>query len=136
MGDEGVLWGSNADMSPFWEGCKKQELRFQKCRNCGHVRWPPAVICPRCLSQDKEWIMSEGRGTIYSFVVYHVAFHPAFKGSLPYVTGVVELDEGPSLITNIVDCDPSHLSCDMPVEVVWDHTGDGSVLPKFRPVAI
>ena len=71
---------------------------------------------------------------IYSYVVYHVAFHPAFESDLPYVTAVVKLAEGPYILTNIVGCDPSKLKCDMPVEVVWDDSSQEFNLPKFKPV--
>ncbi len=65
--------------------------------------------------------------------MYHVAFHPAFKSDLPYVTAVVKLAEGPFILTSIVGCNPSELECDMPVEVVWDDSSEEFSLPKFRP---
>jgi len=123
----------NADTQPFWEGCRTHRLRFQKCDSCGHVRWPASVICPICHSEETVWITSGGRGKIHTYAVYHVAFDPAFEDDLPYITAIVELSEGPRMLTNIVGCDPSDLMCDMPVEVTWDDvTGDFS-LPKFRP---
>ena len=124
----------NADTKPFWEGCQRNQLRFQKCRHCGHIRWPPSIICPNCHSPDTEWIVASGKGMIYSYVVYHVAFHPAFKSDLPYVTAIVKLTEGPLILTNIVGCKPSEIKCDMPVGVVWDDSIQGFSLPKFKPV--
>jgi len=124
----------NADTAPFWEGCRRQELRFQKCLQCGMVRWPPSIICPRCHAMDAEWIVASGKGVIYSYVVYHVAFHEAFQDDLPYVTAVVELEEGPRILSNIVRCAPHELRCDMPVEVVWEKVSREFTLPKFRPV--
>ena len=76
------------------------------------------------------------KGKVYSFVVYRVAYHPGFKGDLPYVVGIVELEEGPHLLTNIIGCNPEEVVCDMQVEVIWDDiTGDFS-LPKFQPVPL
>ncbi|MBW2310052.1 MAG: Zn-ribbon domain-containing OB-fold protein [Deltaproteobacteria bacterium] len=124
----------NADTASFWEGCQRQELRFQKCLQCGTVRWPPSIICPRCHSMDTQWIVACGRGVIYTYVVYHVAFHKAFQGDLPYVTAVVELGEGPHILSNIVNCAPHELRCDMPVEVVWEKVIRQFTLPKFKPV--
>ena len=124
----------DADSRPFWEACRQHKLVFQKCNNCGHVRWPAAIICPQCHSQDCRWIESAGKGSVYTFTVYHQAFDPAFKDELPYVTAVVELAEGPMLLSNIVDCDRADLRCDMPVEVVWDDVSEDCTLPKFRPV--
>jgi hypothetical protein len=125
----------NADTAAFWEGCREHELRIQKCGECGHLRWPPAFLCPRCLSGKTELVRASGRGTVYSYTVYRVAFDPAFRGDLPYVVALVALEEGPHLVTNIVGCDPSAVSCDMPVEVVWDDVTETVSLPKFRPAA-
>lgn len=124
----------NADTKAFWEGCRERELRFQKCAACGHLRWPPSILCPRCLSRDTRWIAASGRGTVYSYAVYHVAYDPAFREDLPYVVALVALAEGPHLLTNIVGCDPAAVACDMPVEVFWDVVTETLTLPKFRPV--
>lgn len=124
----------NPDTNPFWDGCKEHQLKFQKCQSCQHVRWPPSIICPVCYSNDTEWITSKGKGRLYTYGVYHQAFQEAFKEGLPYVTAVVELEEGPHLITNVVGCEPGEVRCDMPVEVVWDDVTAEFSLPKFRPV--
>ena len=133
MAYEKPLPRPNGDTGPFWEGCKEHQLRFQRCSSCGHVRWPPSVICPICHSSEMEWIVASGKGRIYSFVVYHVAFHPAFQNDIPYVTAIVKLSEGPRILTNIVGCNPSELKCDMPVKVEWDDITDKFSLPKFKP---
>ena len=124
----------NADTKPFWDGCNRHQLLFQKCRNCQHVRWPPSIICPRCYSYDTEWTKASGRGRIYTYTVYHEAFHESFRNDLPYVTSVVKLDEGVYLLTNIVGCIHEEIKCDMPVEVVWDDISEEFTLPKFRPI--
>ncbi|MCX7634979.1 MAG: OB-fold domain-containing protein [Syntrophales bacterium] len=123
----------NADSRFFWEGCQTHELRFQKCTSCGQIRWPPALLCPHCLSAETETIKAAGRGTVYSFAVYHTAFDPAFRDDVPYVVAIVALEEGPHLITNIVGCHPADVSCDMAVEVIWEDSPQGLTLPKFRP---
>lgn len=123
-----------ADTRFFWEGCRKHVIRIQKCGNCGHLRWPPAFLCPRCLSADTRLIDVSGRGTIYSYVIYHVAYDPSFKVDLPYVVAVVALEEGPHILTNIVECDPHKLTCDMTVEAFWDDVTETLSLLKFRPV--
>ena len=123
----------NADTKPFWDACRNHELRFQKCTECGHVRWPPSILCPLCYSNKTEWIHASGKGTVFSFVVYHKAFHPGFEADLPYVVAIVELQEGPYFLTNIVGCDPGEMSCEMPVDVVWEDITEEFSLPKFRP---
>ena len=124
----------SADTAEFWEGCRNHELKFQKCRNCGLVRWPPSILCPHCHATESEWRVSEGKGAIYSYVVYHLAFDPRFRDALPYVTAVVRLDEGPRILTRIIGCDPAQLQCEMPVEVVWWDVTDDIALPMFTPV--
>jgi uncharacterized OB-fold protein len=123
----------NADTKPFWDGCRNHQLTFQKCKDCGHVRWPASIICPKCYSQETQWIVAGGKGKIFSFVVYHQPFHPAFKEALPYVVAVVELEEGPHILSNIVECIHHQLKCDMAVKISWQDVTEGICLPVFRP---
>jgi len=125
----------NADDKIFWEGCREHHLRFQKCEECGLVRWPPSAICPNCYSRDTIWISAAGKGKVYTFAIFHRAYHPGFEGELPYVTAVVELEEGPHFLTNIVGCRPDEVKCDMVVEVIWEDITEEFSLPKFRPVS-
>lgn len=74
-----------------------------------------------------------GKGKVYTFVVYHVAYHSGFEKDVPYVVAEVELEEGPRLLTNIVDCRPDELKCEMLVEVTWENITDEFSLPKFKP---
>ncbi len=127
------LPGDNPDTKAFWDGCRQHRLLFQKCSSCGHVRWPPALICPNCHGREADTTVSSGRGTVFSYVIYRETPHPAFRADLPYVVALVELDEGPRLITNIVGCPCEDVACDMPVEVVWDDVTETVSLPKFRP---
>ena len=135
MATEKPLPQVNPDTQPFWDGCKEHELRFQKCMDCGHVRWPPSMICPECHAALTEWITAGGKGAVYTYAVYHRAFHPAFKDDLPYVAAIVELEEGPHLLTNIIGCKPEAVRCDMPVKVAWEDVTDEFSLPKFKPAS-
>ena len=101
----------NADNAPFWEGCKAHELRFQRCKRCGKVRWPAAYLCPECLSEDTEWVTLPNRGTLYSYVVMQKPFHPSLAEKVPYVIAEVDLAEGVRITTNMFDCDVSALKC-------------------------
>ena len=123
------------DTREFWKGCKAHELRFQKCKECGHVRWPASLICPSCHSKDTTWLAASGKGKVFTFAVYHVAFHPGFKDALPYIVADVELEEGPRLVTNIIDCPVEKVKCDLPVVVAWHDINDEFTLPKFRPTS-
>lgn len=125
----------NADDKFFWDGCKKQKLLFQKCSNCYLIRWPPSVICPKCYSRDTEIMEAVGRGKIYTYAVYHKVYHHGFTDDVPYVTAVIQLEEGPHFLSNIVDCKPEQLNCDLPVEIVWESIPGGFSLPKFKLVS-
>ena len=122
------------DSTPFWAAAKEHRLALQKCGTCGSFRFPPAPLCPECTAMGGDWTDLKGRGKVFSFVVFHRAYHPSFEGDLPYAVALVELEEGPRLISNIVGIPPDRVHCDMPVEVVYDDVTPGCTLPKFKPV--
>lgn len=126
---------ANEDSQEYWEGCRQGELRIQKCRGCGHFRFPPSVLCPRCLSTDFAWEKSSGRGTVYTFIVVHRPQHPAFYEDVPYNVAIIELDEGPRLHSRIVGCANEEIAIGMPVEVVFEKKNDDVTMPYFRPRA-
>jgi len=119
----------------FWEGCQRHQLYVQKCRDCGVFRYYPRALCPRCLSGKIEWVLSSGKGTVYTFTVTYQNQAPGFRDSLPYVMAYVELEEGVRLLTNVVDCPPEQVKIGMPVEVTFDDVTPEVTLPKFKPVA-
>jgi uncharacterized OB-fold protein len=115
----------------FWEGTARGELRLQRCRACATTYFPPQPFCPRCSSDDIEVVRASGRGSLYSYVVTHRAA-PGFEA--PYVIAVVQLDEGPRLLSNLVGIapDPEALPLDLPVEAVYETVGEVT-LPMFQP---
>ncbi len=117
----------------FWDGTRERELRLQRCDACGKVYFPPRPFCPGCASREVSVFKASGRGILYSYVINHRAA-PGFEP--PYSIAVVELDEGPRMMTNIVGTPqtPEALQLDMPVEVVFERFGDEITLPLFRPV--
>jgi uncharacterized OB-fold protein len=78
-------------------------------------------------------ITASGKGKVFTFAVYHQAHHPAFKDELPYVVAIIELEEGVRFLSNIVECSPEEVRCEMPVEVVWENVTEAFSLPKFKP---
>ncbi len=122
------------DSQPFWAAAKKHELSLQRCGTCGSFRFPPAPVCPECTALGGEWTKLKGRGKIFSFVVFHRAFHKSFQKDVPYAVALVELEEGPRLITNIVGVALDQVRCDLPVEVVFEDVSPECTLPKFKPV--
>ena len=121
------------DSAPYWEAAQRGELRMQQCGDCGHVRFPPSLICPVCLSSRAEWVRLSGRGTVYSWIVVHQSQHPAFNADAPYNVAIIELEEGPRLHTNLVNCLNDQIHIGLPVEVVFEKISDEVTLPKFQP---
>tara|TARA_B100001142_G_scaffold291158_1_gene309165 strand:+ start:522 stop:932 length:411 start_codon:yes stop_codon:yes gene_type:complete len=119
---------------PFWEGVKNHQLMVQKCLRCDHRWFPPSSVCTSCGNRDFEWVTLSGKGTVFSFVVFHRVYHKGWEGELPYVVGIVELEEGPRMLSNIIEVPAENVKCDMPVRVVFDDVTDQLTLPKFKPV--
>jgi uncharacterized protein len=105
-----------------------------RCNACEQYWFPPSTHCPNCTSADFAWTPVSGRGKVFSYVVYHRVYHPGFAGDVPYTVALIELEEGPRMISNVIGIPPDQVSCDMQVEVVFEDVGDIATLPKFRPV--
>jgi len=120
----------------FWDGTKAGELRLQRCLDpqCAKVYFPPRPFCPQCGSRDVQWFAASGRGTLHSYVINH---RPAlgFEADAPYAIAVVQLDEGPRMMTNLVDVEqtPEALPLDLPLEVAFTQASAEITLPLFRP---
>jgi uncharacterized OB-fold protein len=116
----------------FWEGTRQGKLRLQRCDACAHIYFPPRPFCPRCAHREVSVIDASGRATLYSYVIHHRST-PGFDP--PYSIAVVELEEGPRMMTNIVNTPqtPEALRLDMPVRVVFHRVSDVITLPLFEP---
>ena len=118
---------------PFWEAAKRHELIMPKCNTCARVFFYPREVCPDCLSSDLGWTPATGRGRVYSYTVVHQPVNAAFQPDAPFVYAVVQLDEGPQLVTNIVDCAIDAVAVNMPVTAVFDDVTPEVTLVKFKP---
>jgi uncharacterized OB-fold protein len=118
----------------YWGFLEGGQFRFQHCRACANAWLPARSQCPKCWSPDWEWEDASGGGRVVSWVVFHTAFHEAFKERLPYNVAVVELEEGPRLITNLTNLQdaPGDVT-DKPVRLVIERDMDRA-LPRFRLV--
>jgi uncharacterized OB-fold protein len=116
----------------FWDGTAEGELRLQRCDACSNVYFPPRPFCPACASRAVTVFKASGKATLYSYVISH---RPAPGFTTPYAIAVVELAEGPRMMTNIVDCPqtPAALGLDMNLEVAFEKLDDNCTLPLFRP---
>lgn len=119
---------------PYWQGCREGELRMQRCQPCGHMRFPPRPMCPRCQSFDAGWVAVSGRGRVYSWVVCHPPLLPAFQERAPLVVLLVELDESPDLriVGNLLGDESGPIEIGMPVEVVFEEVTSEVTLPQWQ----
>lgn len=111
---------------PYWQAADEGKLLVKKCNACGEVHHYPRDICPHCLSSDTVWQQAAGTGTVYSFSTMG-------QGDAAYTLAYVTLDEGVTLMTNLVDCDPAKVAIGDKVRVVFKPT-DGHAVPMFTPV--
>ena len=116
----------------FWDGTKTGELLLQRCDECAHNYFPPRPFCPACGSRAVSVFAASGKGKLYSYIINHLPT-PGFDG--PFAIAVVELEEGPRMMSNILDCEqtPEALKLDMPLEVTFEPLNDDITLPQFRP---
>lgn len=117
---------SNPENAPFWQACTEGRLVVRACEACGRAHWYPRAICPHCMSERTVWKDAAGTGTIYSY-------SHAVRAEVPYVIAYVTLAEGPTMLTNIVDCDPASVKIGQAVRVVFVPTDSGPPVPMFTP---
>ena len=117
----------------YWDGAKAGELLLQCCDDCAHTYFPPRPFCPKCASRKVSIKKASGKGTLYSYVINHRPAAPGFTP--PYAIAVVALEEGPRMMSNIIDCPqtPEALVLDMALEVAFETIDDKLTLPVFKP---
>jgi uncharacterized OB-fold protein len=121
------------DSEEFWQGCADGVLRMQRCRTCGELNWFPRGMCVNCSSDDLEWITLSGRAIVYSFSIVSRPPNDSFPPR--YVLALVDLDEGPRMLTHLVDIEPEAVEIGLAVAVSFDRRSDEISLPMFRPAA-
>ena len=116
----------------FWEGAKRGKLRMQKCADCGHIRFPISLCCPKCLAYGTEWTDLSGKGEVFSYVVFYQLYNKAFEKDIPYNVALVQLEEGPRIYSNIVGVDNDAVKVGDKVEAVFESVTPEVTLPKFK----
>lgn len=110
----------------FWDAAREGRFILPRCTACGGVHWYPRAICPHCFSDRIEWIEASGQGTIYSYSVMR-------RAEVPYAIAYVTLDEGPTMMTNIVDCDFDAIRIGQRVRMMFKPSEGGAPVPMFAP---
>jgi uncharacterized OB-fold protein len=123
------------EAKPYWEGMKQSKLMLPECHDCRKTHFYPRIFCPHCHSRNLAWIEASGRGKLYAFEILYRSFNPAVKTPLPYVLAMIELEEGPRMLSNLINVkpDPNVIRCDMPVEVVFTKLNDDFTIAFFQP---
>ena len=114
----------NAENQPFFDGARAGKLLLKRCAACGELHYYPRAVCPFCASERTEWVAAQGRGRIYSFSVMR-------RVAEPYAIAYVTLDEGVTMLTNMVDCDLDRLRIGDPVRLVFKAAEGGEMIPMF-----
>lgn len=115
------------ESAAYWQGCNEGKLMLKRCDDCGKLHFYPRAICPYCFSDATEWLPASGRGAIYSYSVTR-------RAGAPYAIAYVRLEEGVTMLSNIVEADFDALGVGMPVELTFRTSEGGQALPVFRPV--
>ena len=123
----------NADSAPYWEGAREGKLLLQRCEVCQALRFFPRYLCTECGSEKTRWVEASGRGTVHSFTIVHRAALPEFQAQTPYAIALIDLAEGPRMMTNVVGEDALNVEIGDAVDVTFEDRGiDGAKIPQFQ----
>ncbi len=119
---------------PYWDAARREQLVIQQCEACANRVFPPRAHCSKCGSAQLKWQPVSGKGVIYTYTVAHRPPHPVLAEQCPITIAVVELEEGPRMISNVTGCEPSDVEVGMSVQVAFEAIDDSDVvLPVFKP---
>lgn len=121
---------ANADSANYWQSAKEGKLVLRRCKSCDEVHFMPRYLCPVCWSTDLEWIEAAGKGTVHSFTIIRRASSPAFAGLTPYVVALIDLAEGPRMMSNIVGEGALEVTIGANVSLEFEDR-EGFKLPQF-----
>ncbi len=121
------------ETQPYWDGCREGRLLLQRCTGCGAHQFYPRTLCVHCEGDGLEWVQASGRGRIRSFTVVRRPVSKAYAAQTPYIVALIELAEGPTMMSNVVDCAPEEAAIGLPVEVTFEQWSADVTIPMFRP---
>ena len=121
------------ETQPFWDGAAQERLVIQRCGACGLWQYYPRPFCKTCWSEEVSWAEACGRATLYTYSIVRRNDLPPFDGRVPYVAAIVDLEEGPRMISEVVDCPREDVAIGMDLVVTYRDLTDSLKLPVFRP---
>ena len=122
------------DAGPYWDAANEERLTLQRCAACGTHRFFPRPLCPECGADAVDWIDASGDGIVHSFTIVHRAPTPAFRAHVPYVVALIDLVEGPRMMTNIIGADAGTVAIGDRVQVCFEARGPDAKVPQFRKI--
>ena len=130
-GYDKLIPSPSPETQPYWDGLNEKRLRLQQCPDCGRIRHYPRPVCDACHSMNVTWIDASGHGKVHSWTITHYAFHPGYKGELPYTLLTVDLDEGVRMNAQARGIDATDLRVGQSVRVEYEQANPGLTLPVF-----
>ena len=124
---------ATGETEEYWAGCRRHELLIQRCDDCGTHQFYPRLMCAACTGRSLRWVRASGRGRVKSFSIVRRAVSEAYAAEVPYVVALIELDEGPTMMSNVVGCPVEDVRIGLPVEVLFEDWPEDVTVPKFRP---
>jgi hypothetical protein len=122
-----------AETAEFWAACRRRQLLLQRCGECRHVQFYPRLVCTACGASGPGWMPASGRGVVRSFSIVRRPVSPAYAAATPFALLLVELEEGPTMMSVLTGADPGRAQVGMPVVVAFEDWPEGVTMPCFRP---
>lgn len=116
----------------YWSSGRNATLSIPLCTTCNKAHWYPRLYCPHCGANTLKWINCSGKGEIHTFTVVRQSAHRYFKSKVPYILAMVALEEGPLLMSNVIDCSVDEVAIGLPVKVTFEDAGDNLSIPLFK----
>ena len=126
---------ANADSLPYWNGARDGQLLIRRCKSCGELHFMPRHVCPHCWSDNLEWVQAKRTGSVHSFTIIRRASAPEFASRVPYVVALIELDEGPRMMANVLGNDALEVAIGDRVTLTFEVRAGGAKLPQFQRAA-
>lgn len=121
------------ETKPYWDACQQKKLSVQKCEACGHIQFYPRIMCTECSSRNVSWTEVSGEAKVITYTIVHRPILDAYKEEAPYILSILKLNEGPTMMTNIINCPLNEVHCGMKVEVTFKNWGEDFLVPVFEP---